>query len=236
MHPIRPPARTIPVGLGRTVAAAGLLVLGSGLAMAADRFERTDIHLERNVQDGDAELKIDVIAGSAGLAALQVKAPDGRTVLDLRSPDSRLGMRRYTLESPEPRNDGSLQADFPEGTYQFTGTTKNGGSLTGQAVLSHAFPAPVSVLAPGDGGRNLPLDGLQIRWNLPIDAASLIVLVEQEETGRQVSATLPGSATSFTVPAGFLTPGTEYKLAVGSVARSGNQTVTESSFTTAPRK
>jgi hypothetical protein len=209
-----------------------VLLTSIGSAAAAGQFERTAIYLEQNIQDEDAEVKIDVIAGSAGLSALRVVAPDGRTVLDVRTPDSKLGMRHYTLESPEPRNDGKLQVDFPEGTYRFAGTATDGGTLDGEAVLSHRLPAAVNVMRPRNGEKNVPLTGMQVKWDPSKDASALIVAVEHEESGREVTATLPGSATGFTVPNGFLTAHTTYKLAIGTVSRSGNRSFTETSFTT----
>jgi hypothetical protein len=212
--------------------ATAMLLVATGTAMASGQFERTAIYLEQNIQDEDAEVKIDVIAGSAGLSALRVVAPDGRTVLDVRTPDSKLGMRHYTLESPEPRNDGKLQADFPEGTYRFAGTATDGSTLDGEAVLSHRLPAAVNVMRPRNGEKNVPLTGMQVKWDPSKDASALIVAVEHEESGREVTATLPGSATGFTVPDGFLTAHTTYKLAIGTVSRSGNRSFTETSFTT----
>jgi hypothetical protein len=233
-HPSRkPPFRVRPGGLA---IAAALLLATAGGAAAASKFKRTAIYMEQNIQDEDAEVKFDVVAGAAGLSALRVVAPDGRTVLDFKTPESKLGMRHYSLESPEPRNDGKLQADFPEGTYKFTGTAPNGDTLTGEAVLSHKFPDAASLVRPRRDEKNVPPNGLQIRWNPVKDVASLIVSVEHEETGHEIIAKLPGSATSFTVPAGFLSANTSYKLAIGTVSKVGNSTFIESGFTTAARK
>jgi hypothetical protein len=219
-----------------SVAAPVLLLTATSSALAASQFERTMIYLEQNVQDEDAELKVDVVAGSAGLSALRVVAPDGRTVIDFRTPESKLGMRHYSLESPEPRNDGRLQADFPEGTYQFTGITSNGDTLTGEAALFHSFPEAALVVRPHRDEKNVPLSGMQIRWNSVKDAASLIVSVKHKDTGHQIMASLPGSATAFIVPDGFLTASTTYKFAVGTVSKVGSRTFTEASFTTEARK
>jgi hypothetical protein len=221
---------------GLPAIAVAMTLAATGTTVAESRFERTAIYLEQNVQDEDSEVKIEAIAGSAGLTTLRVVAPDGRTVLDVRTPESKLGMRHHTLESPEPHNDGRLQADFPEGTYRFTGTATDGDTLNGEAVLSHSFPSVANVMRPRDSEKNVPLTGLQVKWNPVKDATALIVAVEHEESGRQVTATLPGSATSFSVPEGFLAAHTTYKLAIGTVAKSGNRSFTETSFTTASRK
>ena len=60
-----------------------------------------------------------------------------------------------------------------------------------------------------------------------------MIILEQEKTGRDLRVTLAGDATSFAVPDGFLQPGMEYKIAVGTVAVGGNASFFETSFTTA---
>jgi hypothetical protein len=45
---------------------------------------------------------------------------------------------------------------------------------------------------------------------------------------------MPATATSLTVPAGFLLPDTEYEWEVLAIEASGNQTLSSSFFTTAP--
>src|SRR5215217_7577152 len=110
-------------GLRPLVSAALLLLLTPGAAPAEERFGRTAIYLERNATDADVEVRFEVSGTKDGLATLRVTAPDGRTVIDFRAPDSKLGIRHLDLESPEPRDDGRLQADFPAGTYRFAGTT-----------------------------------------------------------------------------------------------------------------
>jgi hypothetical protein len=47
-----------------------------------------------------------------------------------------------------------------------------------------------------------------------------------------LSADLPPTSTSLTVPADFLEPGTEYMVEVLAIERSGNQTIAISSFET----
>lgn len=216
--------------------AAILLLAIPGFAHAEEKFERTAVYLEQTVQDEDAEIKFEVIGGSTGLATLQIAAPNGRIVVDFKAPDSKLGLRHVTVETPEPKNDGRLLADFPAGTYRFTATTVNGDTLLGQAVLSHVFPAPTSFLRPRADEKNLPVTGLQVRWSPVKDLAATTVVIEQEKTGRELRLNLPGTATGTAVPDGFLLPGTTYKLAIGTVSKDGNQSVVETQFTTSVKK
>jgi hypothetical protein len=60
-----------------------------------------------------------------------------------------------------------------------------------------------------------------------------VVVIEQEKTGQEIRALLPGTVTGFTIPDEFLTPGTEYKLAIGTIGPEGNRSFVETSFTTA---
>jgi hypothetical protein len=220
----------------RAAFAALLLPLLPGTGLAEAGFGRTVVYLERNATDGDAEVRFEVTGGKDGLAALQVTAPDGRTVLDLRTPDSKLGMRQFILESPEPRDNSRLRADFPAGPYRFLGTTSGGTTLRGTATLSHAFPPAPSIVSPRDGQTGLAVTGLRIEWRPVPGLAACIVTIEQEATGREIRADLAGSATAFVVPDGFLAPNTAYKFSIGTVSQEGNRSFVEAGFLTVGRK
>jgi hypothetical protein len=209
------------------------LLVSAGPALAEEKFEKAVVHFEQNATDKDAEVMFEAIGGRAGLATLQVAAPGGRTVIDYKAPDSKLGLQHITLESPEPKNDGSIQADFPEGEYTFTGTTVNGAKLSSKAVLSHKLPEAASVVSPRADAKGVPANGLRIKWNSIKNLAACFVVIEQEKSDLNITAKLPGNATAFAVPDGFLLPGTEYKLAIGTVSREGNTSLVETSFTTA---
>ena len=216
---------------------AFLLGTCHGFAWGAERFEKVAAYLEQSAEDEDSELSFEAIGGTDGLTALKVVAPGGRTVVDFKAGDSKLGMRHLTLELPEPKNsDGRLQADFPAGVYQFTGTSSAGATLQGEATLSHKFPGVTRIVRPRADEKNVPITGLQVRWNAVKDAAAFILVIEHEKTGNELRVDLPGSTTAFTVSDGFLVPGLEYKLAVGAVAKDGNRSFTEMAFTTAGKK
>jgi hypothetical protein len=220
--------RMIPV-----LVSAVLLVASHGVGRADETFEKVAVTLEQTVQDEDSEIRFDAVGRGSGLAALKVVAPDGRTVIDFRAPDSKLGLRQISLESPEPKNNGALQTDFPEGAYRFTGKSVTGVTLQGEARLSHKLPDATSLVRPKPDEKNVPVAGLQIRWSPVKNLAAWIVLVEHEATGRELRVNLPATATALVVPDGFLVPGTEYKLAIGAVAKEGNKSFVETNFTTA---
>jgi len=217
-------------------AAVLLWLVFPGLAQADEKFEHVAIRFEQNATDQDAEIVFEATSGAVGLATLKVVAPDGRTLIDFKAPDSKLGLRHFSFESPEPKNDGRVQADFPPGEYTFTGSTVSGIKLRSKAVLSHRLPSAVSFVRPRPGQKDVPVKGLQINWSPVKNPAAYVIVIEQEETDRKIEAKLSGTATSFAVPDGFIAPDTEYKLAIGSVMQDGNTSFVESAFTTAAKK
>jgi hypothetical protein len=80
------------------------------------------------------------------------------------------------------------------------------------------------------------VDRLALEWTPVPDVAAWIVYIEQDELDVSVTARLPGSASSFAVPVGFLAPATEYMMGVGAVTKDGNVSYVEASFTTAAKK
>jgi hypothetical protein len=218
------------------LSAAILLIVSPSFAQAEDKFESVAVYFEQNATDKDAEVMFEAKGGGVGLAALKVVAPNGRTVVDFKAPDSKLGLQHITLETPEPKNDGTIQADFPEGEYTFTGSTVAGAKLTGKTKLSHKLPDAPAFVRPRPDEKGVPVKGLQIKWNAAKELAACVIAIEQEETDRKISAKLSGGTTTFVVPDGFLVPQTEYKLAIGTVSREGNTSLIETSFTTAGKK
>jgi hypothetical protein len=212
-----------------------LLLAGSafGTAAADESFDTLAIHLEQNATDGDAEVVIKATSNADGLSALEVVAPDGRALLNFESPDSKLGIRSFSLESPEPSNDGRVQADFPTGAYRVSGTAVSGSKLAGESTLSHALPATVTITKPADGQEGVPVNGLVTTWSAVPGIKQLILVLEDEDTEMEMAVDLPGDATTFNVPDGWMRPGVEYKLAVGSVAADGNRSFVEIGFETA---
>ena len=124
-------------------------------------------------------------------------------------------------------------ADFPAGVYTFTGVGTAGEKLEAKATLSHTFPEPTAFVRPKPDAKNVPVKGLQVSWKSIKGIDAHVVVIEDEATGRSLKVNLSGSTTLFSVPDGFLLPGTEYKVAVGTVAKDGNSSFIEATFTTA---
>ena len=231
--------KRIPIRVGLS-----LLLSFHGLALAADKqsdateaFAVAKAHFEHNATDGDVEVVFDVKGGDEGLVKLAVVSPDGRTVIDFSAPDaSTLGIRQFRFESPEPRDIESLKSAYPEGVYSFVGVTGADRKLSGQSRLNHRLPARTAFLQPGDLGRGVAAEELEIAWRPVKNIASYLIEIEQDELDVNITAKLPRSATAFAVPAGFLLPDTQYDLSIGTVTEQGNITFVETTFTTTGNK
>ena len=220
----------------RVLTMIALLLVSQGCAKSATQkdaeasapFGVATVRFEQNATDEDAEVVFEVKGLNDGLSKLEVVSPDGRTVVQLASPDkATMGMRQFRFESPEPGDVESLKKAYPEGVYVFTGLTMGGESLRGEAKLSHELPGTASVV---EGPAGAMADPVVITWTPVAGMAAIMVTLEHEETGNSVSARIPGTSASFTVPAGFIQPGLKYKLAVGTVAENGNSSFTETDF------
>lgn len=196
------------------------------------------VHFERNATDGDFEVVFEVKGGAEGLAQLMVISPDGRTVLSLEAPDaaSTLGLRQFRFESPEPQDFASLKSAYPEGVYKFAGWTAAGDTLTGESTLSHRLPAAASFLRPKTGAQGVATSAMSITWTPVKNVAAYIVKIEQDELGENITARIPATRAQFAVPNGFLRPGTEYQLGIGTVTADGNASYVETTITTAGKE
>jgi hypothetical protein len=202
-------------------------------AGSAALFSTATIRFEQNATDGDMEVVFEVKAHEDGLTMLKVVSPDGRTVIDFAAPDSTtMGMRQFTIESPEPTNVTALQAAYPEGDYQFTGKTFAGDAFAGTATLSHRLPATAEIKSPNPEADDVAIKDVVIAWSAVAGAASYILELELDEPKMKIKAVLPSTLTSFALPNGLLLPGMEYTLGLGTVAEDGNISFVEASFTT----
>lgn len=223
------------VGTTLLLGSYGLAVGAAGESGASVPFAVATVHLEQNATDGDAEVVFEIKGGKEGLAKLTVVSPDGRTVIDFTTPDKSTvsGIRQFRFETPEPQDVKSLTSAYPEGVYAFAGATAAGDKLQGKFTLSHTLPPTVSFLRPRAGARGVDAKNLKVTWTPVEHAAAYITKIEQSKLGVALTSTLPGSVTTFAMPDGFLRPGTEYKLAIGTVSHAGNVSFVETTFTTA---
>lgn len=212
--------------------------LGAGnVSGSSVPFALAEVHFEQNVTDGDVEVVFEVKAGDEGLAKLAVISPTGLTVIDFTAPEApTLGIRQFRFESPEPKDVESLKSAYPEGAYTFDGVTANGGKLHSISTLNHTLPAAVSILRPSADARGVTVKDMEIAWTSVKNPAACIVEIEQDELEVSIKVKLPGSASRFAVPNGFLFPATKYELGIGAVSDKGNISFVETTFTTSGKK
>lgn len=201
------------------------------------KFPKATVRFEQNATDGDVEVVFEVTGRSEGMSALQIVAPDGRAVVDFKAPvASTLGIRQFVFESPEPTDVAGLKAAYPAGRYAFTGATASGAKLSGTADLSHELPATTAFVSPKANAQNVATTNQRISWKPVEGIVAYVIELEQADLDVNLTTKLPGSANSFSVPQGFLTPGKEYQLGIGTVSKEGNISFIETSFTTAGAK
>lgn len=210
-------------------------------AQAPIRFFGAHLFIEAST-DGDALLRVD--ADGDAWRRLLVRDPKGRTVIDFAS---RGHLRRYGLTGFEADAGdlpfrrvpfGRLKARFPEGRYSFSARTLDGRRLIGSDRLTHDIPRPPAVLAPA---KNAVVDpaAMVVTWQ-PVTRPRGIrivryrVLVSKDGTDLEMGMDLASGVTSVAIPAAFLERGAKYDVEVVARERSGNETVTEVPFRTAP--
>jgi hypothetical protein len=202
-------------------------------------FSDARVIVEVNDTDGDAGLQIFVDAEAWKQVA--VFRPDGQKITGFRTagPVNDYGLTELFSESSEPPFEvfplTRFKELFPEGVYTFTGTTIDGETLAGSATLSHDIPDGPDILFPEDGGK-LTRDEAIVRWRAGsqpagVDVAGYQVVVTREDPLRVFTVDLPAWVHSLTISPQFLQRHTEYALEVLAIEESGNQTLTEVSFT-----
>ncbi len=197
-------------------------------------FDTASIRLEQNTSDGDGEALITLRGpDGTGVSKIKVIAPNRSPVFELEAErGGRLGMGQMVFETPEPTIPEVKQA-FPSGLYRFVGKGTNGAIVTGEATLSHNFPAAPILTYPIDGAIGIPTESLQILWTPVANATGYFVELEQKDLGLVNKIDIQDIQSTFSPPAGWLLPGVEYVLAVGSIGAEGNRSFTEIHFTTA---
>ncbi len=221
-------------------------------AMAQVEFDDAEFFIEINGTDGDAgvQLKLD----GEGWNTLEMTNPIGGVLLELSADENESigfqGLTEFFFESAEPSFDDQTLAElfalFPEGEYEFEGTTTEGETIVATAEFTHNIPAipEPEVIVFG-------ADGVQITWemvedafddpngatvgqDIEIDMYRVIVeaLDEEGEGLETLDVELPATSERITIPREFvaLSPVGEFKFEVIATEESGNQTIFEGEF------
>jgi hypothetical protein len=174
--------------------------------------------------------------------------PQGNRIFTTRTSGrlARFGGSELFLESGEPPFSElplpQLLRQWPAGVYRFRGTGADGALFVGSARLTHRLPAGPRLVSPVEGSRPQRPGATVMRWRrVPAPTRSRIigyqVLVERETRLRALPVVtldvmMPPTARRLRVPPGFLRPGTRYSWEVLAIERTGNQTLSSSTFRT----
>jgi hypothetical protein len=219
------------------------------------------------IETTDNDIELQVFVDGFLWKSLQVFTPDERRIFNL---STRRNIKRqgglselffaseptHYLEN-EPNFDGTIDeflARFPEGEYEFEGSTVDGVQLSGSATLTHVLPALPEITAPvsdGDGPPMVDPNNLVIEWEPvttqfmsddPVEIIEYQVILDQEDPIRDVPwidgktrralINLPPDVTRFKVPPEFLLPNTSYAFEIMAIEASGNSTISVGEFFT----
>lgn len=214
-------------------------------------FSTTQMFIEFNATGND--VGVQVLLDGEPWKHVRAFGPDERPILDIKTNRSlqQQGLTELFFESSEPSLDelplDAFLARFPAGVYEFEGMTVDGIDIEGEAILTHVIPAAPVILSPVSLNEEPPVvhpTNVVIAWESvtqtlqgdpDIDIVTYQVIVEQVEPKRVYSIDLPASVTSVMVPpAFFVQTNTLHKFEVLAKEVSGNQTITEGEFMTAP--
>jgi hypothetical protein len=211
------------------------------------------LNIEHNATDRDTGFQ-GFIDGE-GWRRLDVRGPAGRLLtLRGRGALADLGLTELFFETVEPENaDTSIKrmlAKLPEGKYRIAGPAQENGKRMGRTVgkawLTHDIPEGPRLVSPEEGAI-VPTRGVVADWEpvsetiggTPVRIIAYQLIIEKDVEPHphmigkfELSIHLPPSVTSIDVPDGFLEPGTAYDWEVLAIERSGNQTLSSSSFKT----
>lgn len=181
--------------------------------------------LEVNATDNDGEIVLE-IKTDASIERLTIKDPSRRSVLAVGSNDRRnIGLSQILLETAEPSVPSVLRA-YPEGTYSVLLRTTDHDTIRLHAELSHDLPDAPVITFPA-AGQSVPANGVVVTWLADPEVVSWTIELENDELGLALTVLLPGAATSFAIPDGFLLSGEEYQLGLWATGENGNVLVVE---------
>jgi hypothetical protein len=213
-------------------------VAGPDAGAAREKLEISKIFWEFNSSAND--LGVHVALDGEHWKTLRIVNPKGSTIFEVegKGPYATLGLTELFFEGAEPSLDEvpleDLLALFPEGTYRFLGTTVDGKAIVGAATFSHAIPAgPSNVTAVVGPGNALVITWSKVTGPPPGFPAKPINIVGYQVIVGSFQVTVPSTTTSVTVSPEFvesLASGPQ-PFEVLAIDTTGNQTITEASFT-----
>jgi hypothetical protein len=207
-----------------------------------------DARLKFEINSTDRDGGVQVFIDAEEWKTMSIFDPSGNRIFSTQTQGrlARFGGSELFLESGEPPFSElpltKLLKQWPAGVYKFRGTGADGQNFRGSARLSHHLPAGPQLVSPVESSHPQRPGDTVMRWQ-PVSApkgSRIIgyqVLVERE-TGlktlpvQTLDVTMPPTATRLRVPPGYLRPNTEYSWEVLAIEKSGNQTLSSSTFMT----
>ena len=127
-----------------TAVAAFLIMGGSALGQEVE-LDEADVFIEWNSTDGDHGIQF--FWDSEGFTQMTVTNSGGSLVVNTSGNVFDQGLTEVAIESVEPEESEQTREEFflrfPEGTYDFSGTSTEGDPITGEAELTHDLLKPV---------------------------------------------------------------------------------------------
>jgi hypothetical protein len=219
--------------------AVGVPVAAAAPTAGTVEFKRAQLRVEINATDGDAGLQIDL--DHEPWRSLSLKRPDGQLIFQVENHGvlRDYGLTELFSESSEPPFTEFPLAEFkklfPEGSYTFEGVQVDGTAMRSLVKLTHSFPDGPVITAPEEDA-TVSAEDLLVRWREVTSPTGIqiaryqVLVINETDDVRVFSAVLPRTARSIEVPEEFLSRG-PHKVEVLAIERSGNQTLTEISFT-----
>ena len=219
-----------------------LLTVGSTQLFAQTiPFSDAKIRIEFNSTDQDIGIQVFLDADAWG--KIKILAPDGK-LFAVRGKGNLggLGLTELFFESEEPELSelplAAFLALFPAGEYKFSGKTVDGEKLESVAVLTHNIPDGPVITSPTPNQvvdpSNTVIEWQSVTTPAGIEIVGYQVILEQDDPLRTFSIDLPATANSLRIPSKFFADGALYKVEVLAIELSGNQTISEVPFSTAP--
>jgi len=168
-------------------------------------FETAKIIFEFNSSGPD--LGIQISLDGEPWNKIRIVDPKGRTIFDVQGKGvlKKFGLTELFVESNEPNfadmSKDEILALFPEGEYEFFGTTVEGDSLVGTATLTHNIPDGPVIVSPTPA--TVVNNSLVITWNKVTTPPGVNIVSYQVIVGESFQVTVPAtqaSTQSVTVP------------------------------------
>jgi hypothetical protein len=207
-----------------------------------------DARLKFEINSTDRDGGVQVFIDAEEWKTMSILDPTGNRIFSTKTSGrlGRFGGSELFLESGEPPFSelplSKLLRQWPAGVYRFRGTGADGQVFRGSARLTHRLPDGPKLVSPVESSQPQRPRDTVMRWRrAPAPRGSRIigyqVLVERETELKALPVVtldvmMPPTATRLRIPPGFLRPNTEYSWEVLAIERSGNQTLSSSTFMT----